>query len=101
MALMKKLKANEVKLLSRRIAVCRECLKKLECYVSLKPHFDTVHEGRPPFEKGQMKLNLPGSPTAKRSTSQNENLLSSSDVSDVCASHNSIQFNSIHSFLTT
>ena len=43
------------------------------------PHFDTVHEGRPPFKKGQTKLNLLGSPSAKTSVSQNENLTSSSE----------------------
>ena len=55
MAPKKKLKANEVKPLLWGIVVCRECLKKLERYESLKPHLDMVHEGRPPFEKDQTK----------------------------------------------
>ena len=75
----KKVKANEEKPPSRRTVVCGECSKKLECYESLNPHFDSVHKGRPPFEKGQTKVTLLGSPSAKTSVSQNENLTSSSE----------------------
>ena len=73
----KKVKANEEKPPSRRTAVCGECSKKFERCESLKP--PTVHEDRPPFENGQTKLNLLGSPSAKTSVSQNENLTSSSE----------------------
>ena len=77
----KKVKANEEKPPSRRTVVCGECSKRLERWESLKPHFDTVHEDRPPFEKGQTKLKLLGYPSAKTSVSQNENLtLSSEDL---------------------
>ena len=79
MAPKKKVEANEEKPPSRSTVVCGECSKKLERYESLKPHFDTVHEGRPPFEKGQTKLTLLGSPSAKTSVSQNKNLTSSSE----------------------
>ena len=75
----KKVKANEEKPPSRRTVVCGECSKKLERYECLKPHFDTVHEARRPFEKGQTRLTLLGSPSEKTSVGQNENLTSSSE----------------------
>ena len=70
----KKVKTNEAKPLSRRFLVCGECSKVLDRYDRLKPHFDAHHEGRVPFEKGQKKLDLFGSPPAKRTFSQDENL---------------------------
>ena len=57
--------------------MCGECRKKLDRYDSLKYHSDTNHNGKPPFEKGQTSLNF-GSPTLKRSASQNETLSSPS-----------------------
>ena len=77
MAPKKKAKGVEEKPLSRRTVVCGECSKKLDRYDSLKYHFDTNHNGKPPFEKGQTYLNF-GSPTLKRSACQNENLSSPS-----------------------
>ena len=51
--------------------MCGECNKTLERYESLNPHFDIVHHGKAPFEKGQTKLNL-GAPTGKRPFRSNE-----------------------------
>ena len=77
MAPKRKAKGVKEKPLPRRTVVCGECSKKLDRYDSLKYHFDTNHNGKPPFEKGQTYLNF-GSPTLKRSASQNENLSSPS-----------------------
>ena len=71
MAPKKKRKTIDNKSLSRRPVVCGECNKTLERYGSMNPHFDIVHHGKAPFEKGQTKLNL-GAPTRKRPFRSNE-----------------------------
>ena len=59
-------KLKSVKSLSKRAVTCGECFKILERIESLRPHFVKVHDGRPAFEKGQMKLISLGGLSTKR-----------------------------------
>ena len=53
MAPKKKPHTTGEKPLSRRTVICGECSKQLERYECLKPHFETFHVGKHPYEKGQ------------------------------------------------
>ena len=66
MAPKKKPHTTGEKPLSRRTVICGECSKQLERYERLKPHFETFHVGKHPYEKGQKTFSFSSPTSTKR-----------------------------------